>query len=202
MSALRAFALGLFALMLAAPARADKLIWIPTVDVQMARGEIMKGSGAGGEVMTAQIGLGHYFEFLGRRYREEGRSGTEVGGQMQILPEGFVTPGLALGIWDIADRSARGRRAFLVLSKEVPGVRLLPTVVRGLRLHGGLGTGDLSGLFLGAHMRLPVGFALVGEMHRGDFNAGLWWEPLRVVRVKAESWDGDFFFGAQVNAPF
>lgn len=201
MSAVKLLATALLALMLAAPARADKLIWVPTADVQMARGELMKGSGAGPEVMTAQVGLGHYFEVLGRRYREAGRSVTEVGGQMQILPEGFFTPGLALGIWDVADRSARGRRAFLVLSKEVPGVSVLPTVVRGARLHAGLGTGDLSGLFLGGKLKLPVGFALVGEMHRGDFNAGLWWEPLRVVRLKAESWDGDFFFGAQVSAP-
>ena len=75
-------------------------------------------------------------------------------------------------------------------------------VIRGVRVHAGLGTGDLSGVFLGANLKLPAGLSLVGELHRGDLNAGLWWSPLRIVRVKAESWDGDLFFGAQVNAPF
>lgn len=198
---MRAFAVALLALMLAAPAQADKLIWIPTADVRSARGEFMTGDRRDQDVITAQVGLGQYFELLGRRFRESGNTATEVGGQMQILPEGFATPGLALGVWDVADESARGRRGFLVVSKEVPGVSFLPTVLRGVRVHAGLGTGDLSGLFLGANLKLPVGLSLVAEMHRGDFNAGLWWTPLRVVSVKAESWDGDFFFGAQVNAP-
>jgi hypothetical protein len=191
----------LLVLLSAVPARADKLIWIPTADVKSVNGEFMTGDEGDGDVLTAQFGLGQYFEVLGRRFREPGRDETELGGQMQILPEGFATPGLALGVWDLAGETARGRRGFLVVSKSIPGISVLPTVFRGLRLHAGLGTGDLSGLFLGAKLKLPAGFALVGETHRGDFNAGLWWTPLRIMSVKAESWDGDFFFGAQVNAP-
>lgn len=190
----------LLGLLLAAPARADKLIWIPTADVPSARGEFMTSSGREIDVVTAQVGLGQYFELLGRRYQLTDGSRTEVGGQMQVLPEGFVTPGLAIGVWDLANQTDRGRRVFAVLSKRIPGVEVLP-VIRGLRVHLGAGTGDLSGIFLGAHLRLPVGLALVAETHRGDFNAGLWWSPLRVVRLKAESWNGDVFFGAQVNAP-
>jgi hypothetical protein len=198
---LRVFAVALIALFFSAPARADKLIWIPTADVRAAHGEFMAGRDRGRDVVTAQVGLGQYFELLGRRVRTPRGSATEVGGQMQILPEGFITPGLALGVWDVANETARGRRGFLVVSKELPGVSFLPTVLRGVRVHGGLGTGDLSGIFLGANLRLPLGLALVAETHRGDFNAGLWWTPLRAVSVKAESWNGDFFFGARVSAP-
>jgi hypothetical protein len=190
----------LVGLLLAAPARADKLIWIPTADVEEVRGEFMAGSDREGEVVTAQFGVGQYFELLGRRFQQPGSQHTEVGGQVQFLPEGLVTPGLAVGIWDVSDETARGRRAFGVLSKQIPGVNLMP-VIRKLRLHLGVGTGDLSGVFMGADLDMPLGLSLVMETHRGDFNAGLWWSPLRIVRLKAESWNGDLFFGAQVNAP-
>jgi hypothetical protein len=195
--------LGVLALVLvAAPARADKLILIPTADVEGIRGEFMSGPDSNGNVATAQIGLGRYFELLGRRYHTPGGDNqTEVGGQLQILPEGFVTPGLAIGAWDVADETKAGRRIFGVLSKEIPGVQFAPTVVRSLRLHLGAGTGRLSSVFLGAHVGLPVGLSLAMEATGDGFNAGLWWSPIRAVRLKAESWDGEFFFGAQVNAP-
>ena len=188
-------------LLLAAPARADKLIWIPTADVQGARGEFMSGSDTDGDVYTAQLGLGRAFELMGRRYRNVHTERTEVGGQVQVLPEGFATPGLALGVWDVNDETQRGRRIFGVLSKKIPGVRLLP-VIRDLRLHLGAGTGDLSGLFLGAQAGLPLGFTLAVEAKHGGYDAGIWWSPIRIVRLKAESWDGGLFFGAQVNAIF
>jgi hypothetical protein len=189
-------------LLLAAPARADKLIWIPTADVTGVHGEFMSGSDAEGEVYTAQLGLGRAFELMGRRYRTQRSERTEVGGQVQVLPEGFATPGVALGVWDLNAETQRGRRIFGVLSKKVPGVHFLPTFLRELRLHLGAGTGDLSGIFLGAHAKLPLGFAVALEQTRGGFNAGLWWSPVRIVRLKAESWDGDLFFGAQVNTLF
>jgi hypothetical protein len=185
----------------AAPARADKLILIPTADVEGFRGEFMSGSEAVGGVTTAQLGLGRYFEVMGRRYQFRLDEQTEVGGQLQVLPEGFVTPGLALGVWDVGNETRRGRRMFGVLSKRIPGVHFIPTVFRSLRLHMGAGTGRLSTLFMGAHVGLPWGFSLAMEGTGSDFNAGLWWSPARIVRIKAETWDGEFFFGAQVNAP-
>jgi hypothetical protein len=187
-------------LLLAAPARADKLIWIPTADVQRLRGEYMSGSDHAGEVYTAQLGLGRAFELMGRRYRTDHSERTEVGGQVQFLPEGFATPGLALGVWDLNNETQRGRRFFGVLSKKIPGVRLLP-IFRDLRVHLGAGTGELSGPFVGAQAGLPLGFTLALEASHSGFDGGLWWSPVRIVRLKAESWDGDFFFGAQVNTP-
>jgi hypothetical protein len=199
---MRCYWIGVLGLLfLAAPAHADKLIWIPTADVKGVQGEFMSGDGDGGDVITAQLGLGQAFEILGRRYRSNGRERNEIGGQLQILPEGFATPGLAIGLWDAADDTSRGRRAFAVLSKKIPGVNFLPTLLRELRVHGGVGTGELSGPFLGALAGLPLGLTLALEASREGFNAGLWWSPLKVVRLKAESWDGDLFFGAQVRAP-
>jgi hypothetical protein len=126
---------------------------------------------------------------------------TELGGELQVLPEGFATPGLALGVWDVAGNTPRGRRVFAVLTKTAPVVNWLPVFVKDIKFHLGAGTGSLSGVFVGAQASIPLGLTLVGEFDTSRTNFGLWWTPVPPLRLKAESWGGKFSFGVQLISP-
>jgi hypothetical protein len=196
----------LFALALAAAAcgtaRADKLLKIPTAGIAKMNAEYMKESGEDLSIITAQLGF-RGFELLGRRYTDlpGDEDETEIGGQLQILPEGFATPGLSVGIWDVADDSPSGRRFFAVVTKTVPVINWLPLWVKDVKVHGGLGSGGLAGIFVGAQASIPFGLALVAEFDSDNTNYGLWWSPVKPLRLKLESWGGDTFFGAQFVSP-
>lgn len=196
--------LGILALALSpGVARADKLIWIPTAGIsRLVQAEFMTNTNGKRNVVTGQIGLGKQFELLVRHYHGfESDDSTEVGGQFTVLPEGFATPGVAIGVWDIADDGPRGRRIFGVVSKTVPLVHKASLGMTNLRLHAGIGSNRLSGIFLGGELGLPAGFALYAEYDARDVNAGLSWTPVSLLRLKVESWDGHVFAGAQLRSP-
>jgi hypothetical protein len=165
--------------------------------------EYMRDTSGDFNVVTAQLGFGKAFEVLGRHYSgfPGNDDATEVGGQVQVLPEGFATPGLSLGVWDVAANGPRGRRVFLVVTKTVPVVNWLPLWFKDIKFHGGLGTGELSGVFAGAQASIPLGFTLAAEFDSSRTNFGLWWSPIKPLRLKAESWGGDFTIGAQFVSP-
>jgi hypothetical protein len=199
---------GLWALLLAlasvGAARADKLILIPTADMSRIQAEYSRSTSSDDlEVITAQLGFGRGFELLGRRYQNVpgGDDATEIGGELQLLPEGLVTPGLAAGVWDISGNSPRGRRAFLVLTKTLPLVDWLPFPVKNVKFHAGVGTGSLSVVFLGAQASIPLGLTLAAEFDSSRTNFGLWWSPVPILRLKAERAEGHTFLGVQLVSP-
>jgi hypothetical protein len=193
--------LGILTLALCAgSARADRLIWIPTAGVGRIQGEYMAEADGKRGVLTAQAGF-RQFELLGRLYKDfEDKDRTEIGGQYVVLPEGFATPGVAVGVWDVGDNGPRGRRFFGVVSKSLEPINWLP-FLSGVKVHGGIGSNQLSGLFFGAEAGIPLGLRLYAEYDSNDWNAGLSWSPLPLLSLKAESWDGDFFVGAQIKSP-
>jgi hypothetical protein len=183
-------------------ARADRLIWIPTADISRPSIEYMADPFGKRGVATGQFGLGKQFELLVRDYRNYGTSDkAEVGGQFTVLPEGFATPGIALGVWDVADNGPRGRRVFGVVSKALPLVNKLPVGFHDIKVHAGVGSGQLSGVFVGGQAGFPFGFGINAEYDTRHFNAGLSWSPIGIVRLKAESWGGKLFIGAQLRSP-
>jgi hypothetical protein len=183
-------------------ARADRLIWIPTGYTSGLQGEYMAEADGKRGVLTGQFGIGKQFELLARHYKDfEDKDRTEFGGQVQVLREGFATPAVAVGVWDVTDEGPRGRRFFGVVSKTVPIVNKLPLGIRDVRVHAGVGSNRLSGLFLGGQVGFPFGFRLYAEHDTRNFNAGISWDPISLIRVKAESWDGDIFLGAQLISP-
>lgn len=184
----------------ASAACADRLIWIPTAGVSRLQGEYMAEADGKRGVLTGQIGF-QQFELLARHYKDfEADDRTEVGGQYQVLPEGFVTPGVALGVWDVADDGPRGRRFFGVVSKTLEPINWLPFFSE-VKVHAGIGSNQLSGLFFGGQAGIGLGFRLYLEYDTDDFNAGLAWSPLPIASLKVESWDGDIFLGAQLRSP-
>ena len=184
-------------------ARADKLIWIPTAGIsRLGQVEYMAEADGKRGVLTGQVGLAKQFELLVRHYRNFSTSDkTEVGGQFTILPEGFATPGIAIGVWDVANDGPRGRRVFGVISKSLPVVNKLPVGFHDIKVHAGIGSNQLSGIFLGGEAGFPFGFGVYGEYDSRHVNAGLSWSPISLIRLKAESWGGKVFVGAQLRSP-
>jgi hypothetical protein len=197
----RLFCIAVLALS-AGAARADKLIWIPTAETSRLQLEYNIEDNGDRQLITGQVGLFNKFELLVRDYIDfAGDDEIEVGGQFQILPEGIVTPGVAVGVWDVADEGPRGRRFFAVASYKVPVVDKLPLGMNNIKVHGGLGTNNLGPIFFGTQVGLPFALRFYLETDSEDFNVGLSWNPLRFLRLKAESWDGNAFFGVQLASP-
>ena len=184
-------------------ARADKLIWIPTAGIShLGQVEYMTEADGNRGVLTGQVGVAKQFELLIRHYRNFTPSDkTEVGGQFTILPEGFATPGIAIGVWDVGDNGPRGRRVFGVISKALPIVNKLPVGFHDIKVHAGIGSNQLSGVFVGGEAGFPFGFGAYAEYDTRHVNAGLSWSPIGLIRLKAESWGGRVFVGAQLRSP-
>jgi hypothetical protein len=194
-------------LCLASGAAADQLIQIPTADLAASpkieyKHRLNNGSREGYGTVAAQFGQAH--ELMFRYYNNEDRDHRiEGGGQFQLLPDGVVTPGVALGIWDITNSSPWGRRAFLVLTKGLePGQLFVPEFLERVQLNVGLGTGRLSGVFAGMRVDLPARFSLVAEYDARRFNAGLWFTPADPVTLKAELQNGNPYFGGELKLRF
>jgi hypothetical protein len=196
----------LLGLCVAAPARADQLIQIPTADiVPGATGEYLQrteGNDAG--YATVFLPAGKQYEVMFRWYNDyAGEQRVEGGGQFQLLPDGVVTPGLAVGMWDITNSSPKGRRAFLMLTKHLDrGDFSLPRFLPPMQLNFGVGTGKFSGPLAGIKINLPAHLDLVAEYDARRLNAGLWYSPMKHLTLKAELQNGELFFGGSLRSRF
>ncbi|MBI3910089.1 MAG: hypothetical protein HY320_04045 [Armatimonadetes bacterium] len=195
-----AFALTSLALM-AARARADKLILIPTADLGGYSAEYLQRTrGADEGIATVTFPTGPLVEALIRYNRNLDRShNVEAGGTFQLLPQGYGTPSLAVGIWDITNDGPPGRRAFLVITKNFTRDDFVPAPLREIQTTLGIGTGRLGGPFLGVRASLPARLSLIGEWDSQRFNAGLWWTPIRGLTLKGELHNGNPFLGGRIQ---
>jgi hypothetical protein len=200
-------AIGLFlGLSAGTSAHADQLIQIPTADiVPGATGEYLhqtEGDDAG--YGTVFLPAGKQYELMFRWYNDYAQQHRlEGGGQFQILPDGVVTPGLAVGMWDVTNSSPKGRRAFLMLTKHVDrGDFSLPKFLPPMQLNFGVGSGKFSGPLAGLRIKLPAHLDLVAEYDARRLNAGLWYSPIRHLTLKAELQNGEFFFGGTLRSRF
>lgn len=190
----------------ATSARADQLIQIPTADiVPGATGEYLhrtEGDDAG--YGTLLLPAGKQYELMFRWYNDYGQQHRlEGGGQFQILPDGVLTPGVAVGMWDVTNSSPKGRRAFLMLTKHIdPGDFSLPKFLPPMQLNFGVGSGKFSGPLAGIKLNLPAHLDLIAEYDGRRFNTGLWYSPTRHLTLKAELQNGEFFFGGSLRSRF
>lgn len=204
-----AFALAVAGSLLASAASADQLIQTPTADiVSGVKGEYMhrfegrEDEGYG--TLLFRAGLAYELAFRYNNNLDRDHS-VEAGGQFQLLPDGVITPGIAVGMWDVTNSSPWGRRAFFVITKGLrPGTSPvpLPRFIDQLQLNVGAGTGRFSGIFASAKVDLPARFSLVGEFDARRFNAGLWYTPIQQVTLKAELQNGNPYFGGNFNLRF
>jgi len=195
------------ALLMPAGAGADQLIQIPTADrVSAPTGEYKRRADGKGEGYgTVFVPAGLSYELMLRYYDDlDGEHRIEGGGQLQVLPDGFVTPGIAIGMWDVTNSSPWGRRAFFVLTKSLTQGQfgMVPKPLERVQLTFGTGTGRLSGIFAGARFDLPHRLSLVAEYDTRRLNAGVWFSPIRPVTLKAELQNGNPFLGGELRARF
>lgn len=190
----------------AATACADQLIQIPTADrAPGIRTEYLhrfQGPDQGYGTVVAPLGLA--YELMGRYYNGLDNShNLEIGGQLQLLPDGVVTPAVSLGVWDITNSAPWGRRGYLALTKGIErGQFGLPRPFRRAQLTLGTGTGRLSGVFAGLRLDLPANISLVTEYDARRLNLGFWISPVRSLSLKAELQNGEPFFGGELRKRF
>jgi len=195
-------ALGLLAF--AAPARADQLIQIPTADLSPWSAEAtFRLDGVDERYYSLRGPVGVAGEFFLRYYANLDKSyDTAIGGQLQLLPQGFGTPSLSVGVWDAFNVGPYGRRFFLILSKNFTELDSVPTFLHGTDIHFGFGTGRFGTVLLGVRRRLPGGFSLVAEFDSRRWNEGLWWQPVNFLRLRGEFQNGTPFVGGNLMVQF
>ena len=190
----------------AAGAQADQLIQIPTAD--RASGPeveyLHRVSGADEGYGTLFAPVGTAYELMARYYNNLDRShNVEVGGMFQLLPDGVVTPGIALGLWDISDSGPWGRRAFFVFTKSLKqGQFFVPKPIQRVQFTLGTGTGRFSGVLAGARVDLPAHVSLISEYDARRLNVGLWYSPARAITLKGELQNGNPYLGGELRARF
>ena len=190
----------------AVPAAADQLIHIPTADlVTGVKGEYkqrLKGNDEG--YGTLLVPAGRAYELMFRYYNNEDHEhNLEGGAQFQLLPDGIITPGLAVGMWDVTNSSRWGRRAFIAVSKSLrPGQLFVRRPLERVQLNFGTGTGRFSGIMAGARLDFPGRISLVGEFDSRRLNAGIWFAPIKPLTLKGELQNGNPYFGGEFRARF
>lgn len=203
------FLLAFGLLLPAAAANADQLIQIPTADrVSAPKAEYrhrVDGRNEGYATLLTPAGPG--FEAMFRYYNNEDRSHRiEGGGQFQLLPDGVVTPALAVGMWDVTNSTPWGRRAFLAITKSFTrfgaGLFNVPAPLERLQFTFGAGTGRLGGGFAGLRADLPGRLSLIAEFDSRRLNTGLSFRPLPPLSLTAELQNGNPYLGAQFRASF
>lgn len=187
-------------------ARADQLIHIPTADrVEAPTVEYLQrldGEHEGYGTLLVPVGLA--YELMVRYYNnEDGEHSAEGGALFQLLPDGVITPGVAVGLWDISNSSPWGRRAFFVITKGLrQGQFGIPKPIERVQLTFGTGTGRFSGIFAGTRIDLPARFSLVAEFDARRLNTGLWWSPVRPLTLKGELHNGNPYAGGEFRLRF
>jgi hypothetical protein len=186
-------------------AAAGELILIPTADRPAAPTvqyrHRVSGTDEGFGSLDLPVGLD--FELMLRYYNQlDRKTAIEGGGQLQVLPDGIVTPGIAVGAWDVTNSSPYGRRFFFVLTKSLGAEPFrLPKPLERAQVTFGAGTGRLGGVLAGLRLDFSSGISLVGEFDARRLNAGIWFTPLPPLTFKAELHNSNPYLGIQIRAP-
>lgn len=125
-----------------------------------------------------------------------GSTDSQVNAKLSLLPETVITPGLAVGVEDIAGQ--RERSSYVVATKGLPF---------GFRLNAGVGNGRYDGVFAGLEKTInPVGFltggntfpatTLIAEYDGHTMNYGARVSIIPGLKLDAGWRDHDFYVGA------
>jgi hypothetical protein len=192
--------------LIAGSASAERLILIPTgttlgtgdFRAECAAQESRQAYWAGTGIIRLEI-EGAWFHGFGPK--ENGA----VSAQISVLPETSFTPAVGLGVRDIGDSTDKssalydGRSVYLAVSKGVPTGESLG-FVSDLKLHAGIGTGSLSGIFFGAEATLPGRVCLAAEYDTKEFNLAATYSAAPVVKLRVSSIHDDVYFGVLASA--
>jgi len=193
-------------------ASADRLVTIPTGDTLTTggiRAEVQSRFDASkGQSYWVNLGLPH-IEIEGARFQDyNGRSDDSLSIQASVLPETMFSPGISLGLRDVADNTRnsnmpyQGRAAYLAVSKSIPLTGGIPLLLHDVKVHGGVGTGSLKGLFFGAEGTLPLGLRAKAEYDSSRMNFEAAYFIVPKVKVDAALIKGDMYYGGAFSTAF
>lgn len=192
---------------------ADRLILTPTgrtLTTGGLKGEYAASSDLdGSKIYWANIGVSR-LEIEGARFQGFGVEDTDaISAQVSIIPETSFTPAIALGVRDISDQTKGkgllydGQSIYLAASKSLPGPGGgVPFALQDVKVHGGIGTGSLSGVFFGVEGKLPMGIEFMSEFDTKNFNYAASYKVGPAMSVRAASIHGDIFYGALFSTAF
>ena len=203
--------LAIMVCMLATAVAANRLITIPTGNTLTTGGIKLEyaanSSNSDQKIYWANVGVSR-LEVEGARFAGFGTKQTDaISLQVSVMPETSFTPGVALGVRDISDQTKGnglydGRSYYVAVSKAVPVTGGIPLIFQDVRVHSGIGTGSLSGVFFGIEGRLPMGLNVSGEYDTSDFNYAASYNIVPTIKAKASWIKGDFFYGATFATAF
>lgn len=190
---------------------ADRLILIPTGETLSSgsiKAEYAANSNGDGKVYWVNLGVSR-LEIEGTRFQDFTPDNEEaVSAQVSVLPETTFTPAIALGIRDIGDETEGkgvlydGQSFYLAVSKSIPVTGGVPLLFQDVVMHGGIGTGSLSGIFFGIEGTLPMGVKVMGEYDTNDFNFALSYNLIPTLKARVSSIKGDIYYGASFAVSF
>lgn len=143
------------------------------------------------------IGVAPRLEVGVNGYRLDGGHSTDnmVNAKISLLPETLVTPGVAVGVEDIADQQQR--TTYAAVSKGLPF---------GFRVNAGVGNGRYDGAFASVEKTFnPIGITgdnifpattLIAEYDGRDMNYGARVSIVPGLKMDAGWRDHDFYWGA------
>ncbi len=191
---------------------ADRLILAPTGDT-LTTGGIKAEFAANSDIGDAKaywvnVGISRV-EVEGARFAGFSADDIDsISAQIAALPETSFTPAVALGVRDISDETDvagalyGGRAFYLAASKGIPVTGGVPFLFQDVKLHGGVGTGSLSGVFFGIEGKLPMGVRLAGEYDTEDFNAAASYSIVPALQIRLSSIKSDIYYGALFSTSF
>jgi hypothetical protein len=197
---------------LAASVSADRLILIPegtTLTTGQIKGEFDAGAtNSGGNAYWVNLGVTR-LEIEGAWFKGFSAHDTDaVSAQISVLPETSFTPAIALGIRDIGDKTESadslydGRSLYVAASKGLSlSSRGLP-FLSDLKVHAGIGTGSLSGIFFGAEAAVSGRWHLAAEYDTHNVNLAAMYNIAPVAQLRVEEIQNDMYFGAVLSTAF
>ena len=198
----------------AASVSADRLILIPegtTLTTGQVKGEYqVRATSGGATAYWANVGLLR-LEIEGAWFQGFSAPDTDaVSAQISVLPETSFTPAVALGIRDIGDKTKTdaadslydGRSLYLAASKGLSFVARGLPFLSDLKVHAGIGTGSLSGIFFGAEVAVSGRWRLAAEYDSHYVNIAAMYNVAPIARLRVEKIRNDTYFGAVLSTAF
>jgi len=188
---------------------ADRIIFAPTGST-LSMGQIraeaaVKSSDSGEQVYWGAIGLGQIELSAVKVDKNETLShfGDDdvVSVALGLIPETPITPGVSVGVWNIAANDSKNRGYYMAASKDVPMASYMG-FLSSLKVHVGVGTKGTSGVFGGVEASLSKGVRVSAERFQHSTNLALDWMPLKSARLKIYWIDGDPYYGIELSRPF
>ncbi|MDI6828466.1 MAG: hypothetical protein QME62_08290 [Armatimonadota bacterium] len=201
-----------FLFLIAGIASGDRLILIPTgstISTGLKAEYAASTEGDGQKIYWASLGVSR-FEVEGARFQDFDNIDQKdaVSVQLCVIPETSFTPAVGIGVRDLSDETEGfglpydGQSFYAAVSKTVPVTGGIPVIFQDMKVHGGIGTGSLGGVFFGVEGTLPMGLRIAAEYDTEKFNWAAIYNIAGPLKFKVSSIRNDIYYGAFLSTSF